>query len=499
VAFGPFHFDLAHQLLHRGAEPVPLGRRGGLILLALLARRGEVLSKAELVDAAWPDESVEESNLSVQVAQLRRRLGAAPGGGDWIVTVERVGYRFVPEQQVPASRERRTSLAVLPFTDMGDAESFAFGLVEDLTTALARFSSLAVVARSSSFQYDGRAADLREAGRRLEADYVIEGSVRRSDGRIRTTAQLIDTRDGTHVWATRLDTAEPDLLEAQRHLSDRLAGLVEPQIQRHEMEQAQRDRPGSVTTRDRLLRARRLMTATHRDGHAAAYGLLTDVLRDEPENVDAISAAAEVLHHGIAVGWPALTDDDRTISLELAQRGAYLTHSDGGALGIFSNAMFTAYEHDLAAATMLRGVDANPNSSLALVCTGLGYLFLNRLELAEKFCRAALELGPDDPNRKFALAGLASTYRRRGEHETAIAIATQAVAVNPNMSAAYWTLIASNAQLGRLDLARRHLRRYQQVAPGVTIASIRAGQPYTDPRIIAPLLEGLWVAGMPEA
>ncbi|WP_457154305.1 winged helix-turn-helix domain-containing protein, partial [Mesorhizobium sp. P5_C1] len=93
-AFGPFLLDPERRVLLRGGEPVAVGHRGVLILVALLRKPGDVLTKAELIDAGWPDTTVEESNLSVQIATLRKALGQSPDGGEWIATLPRIGYRF---------------------------------------------------------------------------------------------------------------------------------------------------------------------------------------------------------------------------------------------------------------------------------------------------------------------------------------------------------------------------------------------------------------------
>ncbi len=103
LSFGPFLLNPENGTLFRDGELVAIGQRGALLLGALLQRHGEVLTKAELMDAAWPGTAVEESNLSVQIASLRKLLGPSPIGGEWIATIPRVGYRFVGDAEA-ASR-----------------------------------------------------------------------------------------------------------------------------------------------------------------------------------------------------------------------------------------------------------------------------------------------------------------------------------------------------------------------------------------------------------
>src|SRR5262245_47437234 len=208
--FGPFRLDAKTEVLFREAEPVALGRRAVALLRTLVERPGALISKDELIEAAWPGLAVEQSNLTVQVAALRRLLKDVPGGEHRIETLPRRGYRFVGlvtmETNGPTAAAGtlaaptltlpdKPSIAVLPFTNMsGDSEQdyFADGMAEEIITALSRCSSLFVIARNSSFTYKGKAVDVRKVRRELGVRYVLEGSVRREGDRVRFTGQLID-------------------------------------------------------------------------------------------------------------------------------------------------------------------------------------------------------------------------------------------------------------------------------------------------------------------
>ena len=140
IAFHPFLLNAEGTLLTRQGVPVPVSYRGLALLGALLKRPGEVLGKSDLMSAAWPDTAVEESNLTVQIASLRKLLGPGPDGGEWIATVPRIGYRFTGRVETGElvgpngeQRENSPSIAVLPFANLGgDAEQqhFADGLAE---------------------------------------------------------------------------------------------------------------------------------------------------------------------------------------------------------------------------------------------------------------------------------------------------------------------------------------------------------------------------------
>ena len=299
------------------ASWLPSDGEGALLLGALLKARGEVVTKAELMDAAWPGTAIEESNLSVQIASLRKLLGPAPDGGEWIVTVQRVGYRFVGEADAPRpgdapaprSEPVAPSLAVMPFQNLsGDPEQdyFADGVVEDIITALSRFTSFAVIARNSSFVYKGRAVDVRHVASEFGVRYVLEGSVRRAGNRLRITAQLVDGVTGAHLWARSFDGSLEDVFDFQDRITESVATLVEPRIQTAEIERSRRERPGSMATYDIYLRALTKISSESDKDNAEAYALLTEALALEPDNAVFLAHAAWALEHRSTMGWPPI-------------------------------------------------------------------------------------------------------------------------------------------------------------------------------------------------
>jgi TolB-like protein len=256
LAFGPFVLDLGAGALSRHGAPVPISYRGLLLLAALLKKPGESLSKSDLMDAAWPGLSVEESNLSVQIASLRKLLGATQDGSDWIATAPRFGYRFTGAVEPIALRaadepdSAAPSIAVLPFENLSqDVEQrhFADGLAEDIITRISRLRWLFVSARNSSFTFRGKALDVREIGRALGVRYVLNGSVRRSDQRLRIGAQLSDTSTGGQVWAERYDLELVDFFALQDQIAGSVTAAIEARLFAAEQQRFQSRRPKAST------------------------------------------------------------------------------------------------------------------------------------------------------------------------------------------------------------------------------------------------------------
>jgi TolB-like protein len=137
----------------------------------------------------------------------------------------------------------KPSIAVLPFQNMsGDPEReyFADGMVEEIITALSRFKSLFVIARSSSFTYKARGVDVKQVGLELGVRYVLEGSVRKAANRVRITGQLVDTATGVHLWADRIDGGLGDIFDLQDQVTESIVGAIAPAMEKAEIERAKR-------------------------------------------------------------------------------------------------------------------------------------------------------------------------------------------------------------------------------------------------------------------
>jgi serine/threonine-protein kinase len=229
--FGDFTLDAGDRLLLRGDEPVPLRPKAFQTLLFLVEHRGHVVTRDDLLDGVWADTNVSEAVLTHCVTEVRQALGDDRRRPRHVMTVPRVGYKFVAEVGEVQSAGRPgagpaaappTAIAVPPFANIsGDPENeyLCDGLSEELINGLTQVPGLRVVAHSSSFAFKGRDGDVREIGRQLNVGTIVEGSVRKSGDRVRISAQIIDAADGYHVWSEQYDRRLVDLFAVQDEIS----------------------------------------------------------------------------------------------------------------------------------------------------------------------------------------------------------------------------------------------------------------------------------------
>lgn len=480
IRFASFVFDPQHRLLTRDGVIVALGRPESAILAVLLARRGGVAGKGELIAAAWPGLAREESNLSVQIARLRRKIGP-----DIIRTVGRVGYRLVDPAAPSRVRFNRGSvrrrITVAGFA-VGGAIHLGIAaeqIAEDLTVALSRFPAIAVLDVESG---EG-------------AEYQVEGALRDTGGALRLYVQLVDTGAGTILWADAYAAATAEMQRASGDLVARVAAAVDSGTQAAEIERSQRERPDSAEPYDLYLRAEALLRTSNIDDNAAAIVLCEQAIAAEPENVAFLAAACGGMHQRIAMGWPALTADDARRCNEYAMRGLSLAKQDGDALALFGSAVMMTGDPDLGYATMQHAARINPYSVHAIQIAGQANMHWGNLDTAIEQFERAHAINPTDHSQRFILGSMARIRLIRRDFTGAMELALRAFATNRHYNPVHWALIATAAQLGRAEQAGRYLARFKASNPGVTLARIANGRPSVGNRN-ASLLDGLEAAGL---
>jgi adenylate cyclase len=229
--FGPYRLDAEKSVLWRADQVVPLTPKALALLDALVEARGDLVPKADLMTRVWPDTAVQEANLSVTVAALRRALGDQDSGRSWIETVPRRGYRFDGPVQGPEGSQGVT-LAVLPFEVLGAGTEphVGLGLADALISRLTGLDGLRVRPTGAVTHLSGQHIAPHDAAVDLGVDAVLTGTVRQSAENVRLSLQLVPRRADLRPWARQVDTPFTDLFGVEDRLADEVAKLLHARL-----------------------------------------------------------------------------------------------------------------------------------------------------------------------------------------------------------------------------------------------------------------------------
>jgi TolB-like protein/DNA-binding winged helix-turn-helix (wHTH) protein len=500
IDFGPFTFDPARMLLVRAGVRVNLGGRAAVLLNLLLGAGGNVVTKQELLEAAWPGAVVEENNLSVQIAALRKALGEQQSGDDWIVTVPRLGYRMPLPARTPDGTAGVVlpALAVLPFHNHGgdpDQDYLADGIVGDITTALSRFRTFAVMSRNSAYAYKGRTLDVRQVGRELGVRYVLEGAIRSVGERFRINAELVETETGVQLWADRFEGPRAALFEAQDQIADGVVRAIQPSITRTEVARARLKRTSNLTAYDLYLRA--LPDLYYREGRRVT-DLLEEVLRLDPHFAAAAAVAGNQYLAGYHHQAPGSSEADLERARALLRQVLPVCGNDSFLLSNCATMLMSLGEYDEALEFAERAVAENPNDAVALAHAGVVHLFAGSLDVSAQLHLRGLALNPGERSAHGQLTSISHVRLAEGDFEQALTWAKRSLAASSHYGPTYWMLIAGNAHLGRMDEARHYTEDLRRIVPGITLSRLRRGHHARDPRRVEVLFDGMARAGLPE-
>jgi TolB-like protein/Flp pilus assembly protein TadD len=433
----PFGGRTSVQARDTGEKPLPI--------TSLTNRQNTALTQGLAFDRAARTATVEMllAGLSPGAAAAKGRVGLSKA--TWVAVLIGAGTvaltyfaadkfwlskRGMSEKSTTAAANvvNDKSIAVLPFSDMSekkDQEYFADGMAEEVLDLLATIPGLRVISRTSSFQFKGKNQDLRTVGSALGASYVVEGSVRRSGERFRVTAQLISTRDGSHLWSQTYDEPVGDALKVQDKIASNLARALQVSVGAD----IQLARPfKSVEAYDLYLRGRHAYDRFDKEGLESAAAYFQQVLELDPTSVPTLE-------------WLAAAQD------ELAERG-YVEPREG-----FERARSTAQ----------RALRLDPKSSLAHVILADVHLVYDwDWAAADGDAREAVRL---KPHLHSALGLLGMVNEALGRWDESARLFEAALTLDPLFPP--WHGQLSNVRLatGRLQEAEAEQRKVLQISP----------------------------------
>lgn len=488
LSFSGFELDTSLFELRSNGERISVEPRVFDLLVFLARNQGRTVTKDELFQAIWGDRIVSDAALSGQISAARRALGDDGASQRYIATVHGRGFRFVPEvitagemlvpqlstdpeQSKAPDSLQRPAVAVLPFSNLnhgGDEDYLADGISEDINTAISKNRWLAVIARNPSFAFRHSNDSLRSIGKKLNADYIVSGTVRIAVNRVRITAQLVDAQSEQNLWSERFDRSLVDIFDLQDEISELVASRLEAELGLTEQRKAVRRSRENRGAWDLY----QLGTAEFYKFTPKSNATAQDYLRKSIELDPEFAGAHSRLAYAITLSMvyfdrpvePSVLDD----ALASAIRAVELDDQDAGAFFTLGRVYLARCEYDKAIDVLQQAIDLNPCLAVSYCGLGDSLAYEGRLDEALENFEIAIKLSPHDPFRWafFSYRSLAHLFR--GEYEEAVSWARQSTQV-PN--AQYWAwahLTAASGHLGDTGLSERAVNDLLSVKPNFT-------------------------------
>ncbi len=492
--FSVFEVDSASGELLRQGVRVKLQEQPFRLLVLLLERPGEVVTREELRGQLWPEDTFVEfdNSLNVAVRKLRDALRDDADTPRFVETIPKRGFRFLAPVSLsasdaspaatatPASPDansgmRRPAIVVLPFSNMSsdsESEFFTDGITEEIINALTQIENLRVVARTSAFSFKGKQVDLRTVGASLNVTTVLEGSVRKSGNRVRIVAQLIDAVDGYHIWSERYDRELQDIFEVQDEIARTIAEKMKVTLGVERHEPLVRSGTKNLEAYQLYLKGRFHWNKRSADGLRKAVEYFQEAIAKDPNYAVAFAGLADaydmmafriVLAPGVAMP-KAKAAAARALELDphLAEPHVALAY-----------ASFT-YDRDWPAAArhFEHALTANSPYVLGHAFYALYLSSCGRSEESISVAKRALELDPAAPAVSHALA--VQLYLAR-DYDLALEQCHQTIDMDPNYEAAFAVLGQVYSVTGRYREALVDLEKNLMLTEGSPWASALLG------------------------
>jgi TolB-like protein/DNA-binding winged helix-turn-helix (wHTH) protein/Flp pilus assembly protein TadD len=499
VKFENIELDLSSYQLRRDGSVIKLERIPMELLILLAARKGQLVSREEIIEKLWGKDVFVDSEHGVNTAirKIRNALQDDPENPRFIETVVGKGYRFVaplttpPEEQVfPATsagyrshRKRfvllgacvlaalslgtyvgvryfwlgstapdgRTMLAVLPFENLTgdpDQEYFSDGLTEEMITQLGRLDprQLGVIARTSAMSYKHSSKAVDQIGRELGVNYILEGSARREGGRVRITAQLIQVRDQSHVWAAEYDREMQSVLQLQSEVADAIGNEV-----RLKLAPAQRVHPTNPPAvnpeaYEAYLKGRYFIEKWTEEGTRVGREYFEQSIQKDPNYALAYAGLADSYVWGRA-GLPP--EEALRRARAAAKKALQLDSTLGEPHAALAQIKFVNdWDWAGAEAEFKRAIELNPNDTNALHMYSHYLLSMGRIQESFDVSRRALEHDPVSPTMQLHLG---FHYLIAKQYDLAIPQYLKVLQADPSLADAHNQLAVAYRQKGLLD------------------------------------------------
>ncbi len=409
-------------------------------------------------------------------------------------------------REEPASLERmafplpdKPSVAVLPFDNMtGDPRQdyFVDGITEGIITMLAKVPQLFVIARNSTFTYKGKPVPVRQVAEELGVRYVLEGSVQRSEDRIRLNVQLIDALTGYHVWAERYDPEPTDILTIQDQVAEKVVAALEVALTEGEQRRVRRAETSSPEAYDYYVRARQTFLNFTKADNEQARQLWLKAFELDPKYAGALASVGFTYVIAVVSDWSDDPAPDLKQATAYAKQSLAIDDTNPDAYALMGRLALLNHEYEQAIEYAQRSVALSPSHADNTALLGLYLNFAGRHAEALQVINRAMRLAPHYPNWYLGIVGTANRFQ--GNYDEAINAFEQERDRTPNSARPYIWLASTYAEAGREEAARTAAKELLTRNPKFSIKQFAKFQAWKNPEDLERILDGLRKAGLPE-
>lgn len=545
---GEWLVEPAIERLSKGSIEEKLEPRVMDLLGCLASKSGEVISREEIESKVWSGMVVGYDALTSAMIKLRKAFHDDSKHPQIIQTVSKRGYRLIAEVS-PVSPKivenpqitkgiktlsirlwavivisfggiiifsniyyqsslkhadggKIPTIIVLPFLNISDDPNqvyFSDGITEDIITDLSRISNIQVMARNTSFRYKGQTVKPEEIGRQLNVQYLVEGSVRKADDKVRINVQLINTSNGYHVWSNRYDRKLTEIFSVQDELTRNIVNALAIELTEQEETSLARVSTNNFQAYEHFLQGQKHARERTKEGFSQAEEEFKHAIKLDPSYARSYGALAILNIRLITNGWTDTPRENRERALVLAKKAIMLDDTLPQAYWSLGFVHLYRNEFKEAAIAVEKSTAIAPGYAdgyglLALINNRLGTT--DKANEAIQLIKKGMELNPhytwDYPYN------LGRAYFNKGEYKLSIDPLQKALERNENALPPRLVLAASYSALGMQDDAEWEIEQLITISPVLSVSHVKSTSHIADKKTMALYVSLLRKAGLPE-
>ena len=413
-------------------------------------------------------------------------------------------YFHLPRVEMAATEDkvfdlpRGPKVAVLPFDNMsGEPEQdyLSDGLTENIITGLSGCPKLFVIARHSSFSFKGKSVKVQQVAQELGVRYVIEGSVQKTENRMRITVQLIDAVTGHHMWAEKYDRDLKDIFEIQDEITIKVINALQVRLLEGEQARIRLNRPGNLEAFIKLIKAYELFRQSNKEDNIHARQLVEESIQLDPQHPEGylLMAATHIEDIWYGSKSPVFSFAQATKYLKKA---ISLDNNNSDAYIVMSYLLMMKRHHEEAIAAAKQAIAFNPNSADAYYVLGSAFYWSGRTTEAIDYIKKAIRLNPMPASFYYATLGHCYFYLER--FKEALEFYKKNAEIAPGSVYAHLGLAVTYIRMGREQEARAAASKVLSIDPDFSVNAIEKASPRKDRKGLNRYCEAARKAGLPD-